>query len=141
MLSCNGLVLNYTIIMYNKSKSKICTWNYRWVSNTASCLIFFVWQLVAVSYMIYRYEDRLNGMANAVVLISYPENAFHNLKALCEFICTNVSIITIEILDAYMEQWQTEMFFCQSKEKLALDKYQILTAHVNCASCFIAQNK
>lgn len=54
--------------------------------------------------MIYRYEDRLNGMANAVVLISYPENAFHNIKTLCEFICTNVSIITIEILDAYMEQ-------------------------------------
>ena len=60
-----------------------------------------------------------------VVLISYPENAFHNPKALRAFVCTDVSLTTMEILNAYVKRWPIELFFRQSKGKLALDKYQI----------------
>lgn len=76
-------------------------------------------------FYVYRYEGKLNGMVNAVVLISYPENAFHDPKALRAFVCTDVSLTTTEILDAYVERWSIELFFRQSKGKLALDKYQI----------------
>ncbi len=64
-------------------------------------------------------------MDNAIVLISYPENAFHNAKALRVFVCTDVSLTTEQILDAYVKRWSIELFFRQSKQKLAIDKYQI----------------
>lgn len=67
----------------------------------------------------------MNGIDNAVVLISYPENTFHNPKARSAFGCTDVSLTTKEILDAYVRRWLVELFFRQSKGKLALDKYQI----------------
>jgi len=71
-------------------------------------------------------------MDNAVVLIGYPENAFHNLKALRAFVCTDVPLITEEILDAYVERWPIELFFRQSKGKPALDKYQIRSSQGIC---------
>lgn len=180
MLSCNGLTLNYAIIMYNKSKSKIdivreiaeelpvppvisyflCDSWYttgklsdafikkgfytigalktnrvifpcgikQGISSFALYLRKEDASLVTVGnrkFYIYRYEGKLNGIDNAAVLISYPENAFHNPKALRAFICTDVSLTTEEILDAYVERWPIELFFRQSKGKLALDKYQI----------------
>lgn len=180
MLSCNGLILNYAIIIYNKSKSKIdivreiaeelsippvipyflCdSWYTTGKLSNAfikkgfymigaiktnrvifPCSIkqgihefaFYISKqktnLVTVGsrkFYVYRYEDKLNGRVNTVVLISYPENAFHDPKALHAFICTDVSLTTMKILDAYVEQWSMELFFRQSKEKLALDKYQI----------------
>ena len=180
MLSCNGLVLNYAIIMYNKSKSKIhivreiadelpippiisyflCD-NWYTTGKLSDAFIkkgfytigalrtnrvifpcgikrgireFALYiskektSLVTAGsrkFYIYRYEGKLNGIDNAVVLISYPENAFHNPKALRAFVCTDVSLTTMEILNAYVERWPVELFFRQSKGKLALDKYQI----------------
>lgn len=180
MLSCNGFVLNYAIIMYNKSKSKIDivreTAEELPVPPTISYFLCDSWyttgklsdafikkgfytigalktnriifpcgikqginefalyihkedtSLVTVGsrkFYIYRYEGKLNGMDNAVVLISYPENAFHDTKALRAFVCTDVSLTTEEILAIYVKRWSIELFFRQSKEKLALDKYQI----------------
>ena len=49
-------------------------------------------------YYVYRYEGNLNGIENAVVLLSYPEKAFGNPKALRAFISTNVDLSTQEIL-------------------------------------------
>ena len=180
MLSCNGLVLNYTLIMYNKSKSEIDI--VREIADelpippVISCFLCDSWyttgklsdafikkgfctigalktnrvifpcgikqgihefalyiskeetSLVTVGsrkFYIYRYEGKLNGIDNAVVLISYPENAFHNPKGLRAFVCTDVSLTTMEILNAYVKRWPVELFFRQSKGKLALDKYQI----------------
>ena len=43
-----------------------------------------VFDLVTVKkrkYYVYRYEGNLNGIENAVVLLSYPEKAFGNPKA------------------------------------------------------------
>lgn len=186
MLSCNGLVLNYAIVMYDKTQSKV-----KIVQDIASKLpvppviSYFLcdsWytcgdimdafikrgfytigalktnrilypcgirqkiselalqlrktdaavSLVTVgsrSYYVYRYEGSLNGIENAVVLISYPKGAFHVPKALRAFISTDVSLSTREILDRYVERWPVEVFFRQGKAKLALDQYQIRTSN------------
>lgn len=67
----------------------------------------------------------LNDIENAVVLLSYPKEAFHEPKALRIFISTNAALSTQEILDTYTERCDSELFFRESKRKLALDKYQI----------------
>ena len=77
------------------------------------------------SYYVYRYEGNLNGVANAVVLISYPKDAFLDPRALRAFISTNTSLSTREILERYVERWPVEVFFRQSKDKLAFDRYQV----------------
>ena len=46
---------------------------------------------------VYRYEGNLNGIENAVVLLSYPEKAFGNPKALRAFISTNAALSTQEL--------------------------------------------
>ncbi len=84
--------------------------------------------LVAVknrNYYVYRYEGgELNGIEDAVVLLSYPEKAFGTLKSLRAFLNTDVSLSTDEILSCYVCRWSIEIFFRQCKDKLALDSYQ-----------------
>ncbi len=80
------------------------------------------------TYYVYRYEGKLNGVENAVVLLSYPEKAFGNPKALRAFLSTDVSLSTDEILSYYICRWPIEIFFRQCKDKLALDSYQIRSA-------------
>ena len=79
-------------------------------------------------YYVYRYEGNLNDLENAIVLISFPKDAFGKPHALRAFICTNEALTTQEILDLYLARWAIEVFFRQSKQKLAFDKYQIRTA-------------
>ena len=75
------------------------------------------------NYYVYRYEGNLNGIENAVVLLSYPEKAFGNPKALRAFISTNVALSAQEILSWYVCRWPIEVFFRQCKDKMALDGY------------------
>lgn len=79
-------------------------------------------------YFVYRYEGKLNGIENAVVLSSYSEKAFGIPKALRAFLSTDVSLSTDEILSYYVCRWPIEIFFRQCKDKLALDSYQIRSA-------------
>lgn len=182
MLSCNGIVLNYATVMYDKSKSKVKivqeiagelpvppVVSYFLCDSWYTCggiMDAFIKKgfytigalktnrilypcgirqkisgfallirktdsdvsLVTVGsrkYYVYRYEGSLNGIDNAVVLISYPKDAFHVPKALRAFISTDVSLSTQEILDTYVERWPVEVFFRQSKNRLAFDRYQI----------------
>jgi len=182
MLSCNGIVLNYAIVMYDKFKSKVkivqeianellippvvsyflCDSWYTcggimdaFIKNgfyTIDALktnrilylcgikqkinefALHLWKTDAgvslvtagsQSYYVYWYEGSLNGIDNAVVLISYPKDAFRVPKVLWVFISTDVSLSTREILDKYIERWSVEVFFRQSKTKLAFDRYQI----------------
>ena len=81
------------------------------------------------NYYVYRYEGNFNGIENAVVLLSYPEKAFGNPKALRAFISTNVALSTEKILSYYVCRWSIEVFFRQCKNKLALDSYQIRSSH------------
>lgn len=76
-------------------------------------------------FYIWRYEGKLNGITNAVVLLSYPKNTFGQKQALRMFISTNVGLSTQEILDIYISRWPIEVFFRNSKSKLAFDTYQI----------------
>ena len=128
MLSCNGIVLNYAFVLYNKAISKIDI-----VSELAAELSVTHknFDLVTVkdrNYYVYRYEGNLNGIENAIVLFSYPEKAFGKPKALRTFLCMDVSLSTNEILDNYVCRWPIEVFFRQCKDKLALDSYQIRSA-------------
>ncbi len=95
------------------------------------CYTSSIFDLVTVKkqkYYVYRYEGKLNGIENAVVLLSYPEKAFGNPKALRAFISTNAALSTQEILSWYVCRWPIEVFFRQCKDKLALDSYQIRSA-------------
>ena len=132
ILSCNGIVLNYAFVMYNKSISKIDI-----VQNIAKELAaelsvthngFDLATVKKRKYYVYRYEGNLNGIENAVVLLSYPEKAFGNPKALRAFISTNVALSTQEILSCYVYRWSIEIFFRQCKDKMALDGYQLRSA-------------
>ena len=76
-------------------------------------------------FYVYRYEGKLNGIENAVVCISYPEDCFKNPKSLRAFISTDVSLETAAILDYYSRRWCIETFFAQSKDSLGFGKYQI----------------
>lgn len=182
MLSCNGIILNYAVILYDKSKSKIhIVQEIAKELPTAPVISYFLcdsWytsakvmdsfirkgfytigalrtnriiypcgirrkvsefalhlrktdpnvSLVTVDgrgFYVYRYEGKLNDIPNAVVLLSYPEEAFGVPKALRVFISTNVGLSTQDILDTYTKRWPIELFFRQSKGKLALDTYQI----------------
>ena len=155
MLSCNGIVLNYAFVLYNKSISKIdivhniakelpvppvmsyflCDCWYvsekiihafaqkgfhtigalktnrmlypfgirKKLSEFAMLLSvsrpdFYLVTVKNQTYYVYRYEGKLNGIENAVVLLSYPYKAFGNPKALQAFLSTDVSLITEEIL-------------------------------------------
>lgn len=76
-------------------------------------------------YYVYRYEGNLNGIENAVVLLTYPKNAFGKEKALRAFISTNTSLSDEEILNLYITRWNIEVYFRNCKSKLAIDQYQI----------------
>lgn len=78
--------------------------------------------LVTVSgreFYVYRYEDELNDIPNAVVILSYPKECFGNQKALRIFISSNAGLTTTEILNMYTQRWLIKLFFRQSKNKFA----------------------
>ena len=182
MLCCNGIVLNYAIIMYDKSVSKIelaskiscelpvapvisyllcdswyvcdkiincfivkgfytigalktnrivypkgvkCSISRLAAALKESALPFCTVTVKGHQYNIFRYEGNLNGIDNAVALISFPVGQMGNPKALRAFISTDVSLSTEEILNFYVERWEIEVFFRDCKTKLAFGKYQI----------------
>ena len=150
MLSCNGITLNYAIVMYDKSVSKIdivkqLAQNLPSAPNP-SYLLCDSWYVCGKlmddfatkgfytvgalkKYYVYRYEGKLNDIEKAVVLICYPVSAFGQEKALRTFICTNTDLISDEeILNLYAVRWEIEVYFRDCKNKLALDKYQIRSA-------------
>lgn len=185
MLSCNGVVLNYDNVMYDKTKSKIeivksiidelpeapvvsyflCDSWYTSAKLMAPLIKKGFYTIGALKtnriiypygirtsikefasfirkqdpnislvtaggrqFYVYRYEGKLNDVENAVVLITYPKNAFQSPNALRAFISTDVSLSTEEILMHYVGRWQIELFFRESKNKLAFDKYKVRSA-------------
>lgn len=187
MLSCNGITLNYTIMMYDKSVSKIdlvCgiadelpaapNISYLLCDSWYACgkvmdafvkcgyytvgavktnrIVYFkgirisirqlaqklkeghcdeLFHLVTVKeqkYYVYRYEGNLNGVENAAVLLTFPVNSLYHPKALRAFICTDASLSDEQILALYVQRWQIEVFFRESKRRLAIEQYQIRSA-------------
>ena len=128
MLSCNGIVLNYAFVLYNRAISKIDIVSELAAELSVTHKNFDLVTVKGRNYYVYRYEGNLNGTENAIVLFSYPEKAFGKPKALRTFLCMDVSLSTNEILDNYVCRWPIEVFFRQCKDKLALDSYQIRSA-------------
>ena len=56
-------------------------------------------------------EGNLNGIDNAVVLISFPVDTMDNPNTLRAFISTDVSLSSEEILNVYVNRWAIEVFF------------------------------
>ena len=145
LLSCNGITLNYTVLLYDKSMSKIqmvcnlaqelpiapvhsyflCDSWYTagkvmdsfikrgfytigalktnrilypaGIRQKLSQFALFLHKTDAAvrlvtagnrQYYVYRYEGKLNGLENAVVLMTYPKDAFHKTQALRAFLCS-----------------------------------------------------
>lgn len=185
MLSCNGITLNYAIIMYDKTKSKIqlvcglaeelppppvvsyflcdCWYTTGKVMDSFIKRGFYTIgalktnriiypcgirqalnrfaihlrktdpavHLVTVGkrqFYVYRYEGPLNGIENALVIISWPKDVFLMPNALRAFLCMDASLSTQAILAHYTDRWNIEVYFRQCKDKLAFDSYQIRTA-------------
>jgi hypothetical protein len=78
-----------------------------------------------VRYLVYRYEGNLNGIDNAVVLLTWNEKSFKKPGALHAFLCTDTELKNEEILKIYSKRWPIEIFFRHSKTNLGLNKYQV----------------
>ncbi len=76
-------------------------------------------------YYVYRYEGSLNGIENAVVLLTFPEGKLFQMNALRAFLCTDASFFDTWILSLYVQRQEIEVFFRESKHRLAFNKYQI----------------
>lgn len=97
----------------------------RLLSDEHGKLLFELVTVRKQKYYVSRYEGRLNGIKNGVVLLTYPVGAFGKESALRAFISTDSSLSTDEILALYVHRWEIEVFLRTVKNKLAFDKYQI----------------
>ena len=79
-------------------------------------------------YWIHRYEGALNGIEKAVVLLSYPKDAFGSKKALRVFICSDFGLSDGEILSHYTHRWKIEVMFKQQKMYLGLKSFMVRSA-------------
>ena len=176
MLSCNRITLNYAIVMYDKTRSKIqivqeiaselpeapnssyflCDSWYTCskivaafrekgfstiaaiktnrilsiegeklqIGQLASALQLagLNADLVTVGkrqFYVYSCKAQIEGIGDAVVLLSYPRETFGLASTLRAFVSTDTSLSVMQILDII------EVFFRHAKQKLAFDKYQI----------------
>lgn len=79
-------------------------------------------------YWIHRYEGALNGIDKAVVLLSYPRDAFGKGKALRAFICSDFGFSDEEILSHYTHRWKIEVMFKQHKMYMGLKSFMVRSA-------------
>jgi len=100
----------------------------RFLSDEQGKTLFDIVTVRKQKYYVYRYEGRLNGIKNGVVLLTYPVGAFGKESTLRAFISTDTSLSTEEILALYVNRWEIEVFFRTVKNKYAFDKYQIRSA-------------
>ena len=79
-------------------------------------------------YWVHRYEGVLNGIDQAVVLLSYPKEAFGNKKSLRVFICSDFDLSDEEILAHYTHRWKIEVMFKLQKMYLGLKSLMVRSA-------------
>lgn len=97
--------------------------------NEAECReLFHIVTVKGRKYYVYRYEGNLNGIPDAVILMTYPVEAFGREKALRAFISTDVSLSDEEILGRYVQRWKIEVFFRSIKNRFAFEHYQVRSA-------------
>ena len=79
------------------------------------------------AYLVHRYEGPLNRIPHAVVLLSYPVNAFGQSKALRVFLCSNFSLEDETILDYYSNRWSIEVMFRSQKRYMGFKSFMVRT--------------
>lgn len=76
-------------------------------------------------YWAHRYEGALNGIKKAVILLTFPKNAFGKKNALRVFICSDISLSDEEILSHYTHRWKIEVMFKQHKMYMGLKSFMV----------------
>ncbi len=76
-------------------------------------------------YLVHRYEGALNGIENAVVLLSYPTGCFGSKNSLRVFICSDLHLSDEEILTHYTHRWKIEVMFKQHKMYFGLKSFMV----------------
>lgn len=122
-----GALKTNRIIYPGEQKNNVAEYA-RFLADEHGKMLFDIVTVRGRKYYVYRYEGRLNGIDNAVVLICYPIGSFGKEKSLRAFISTDTTLSTQEILNIYVVRWNIEVFFREVKTKLAFDKYQIRSA-------------
>lgn len=76
----------------------------------------------------HRYQGHLNKIDQAVVLLTYPKEAFGVCTALKVFLCSDLSLSDEEVLVHYSHRWKIEVMFKQQKQYLGLKSFMIRSA-------------
>ena len=79
-------------------------------------------------YLVCRYTGKLNGINNAVVLITYPVGSFGKQGALSAFLCSDTSLSDEEILFHYAHRWNIETMFKKQKRYFGLKSFMFRSA-------------
>ncbi len=79
-------------------------------------------------YWVHRYEGPLNKIPNAVVLLSYPKDAFGNSQALRVFLCSDLSLDDRTILEYYSHRWKIEVMFRSQKRYMGFKSFMVRAA-------------
>ncbi len=79
-------------------------------------------------YWVHRYEGSLNKISKAVVLLSYPKEAFGNLKALRVFLCSDLSPDDETIPKYYSHRWKIEVLFRSQKRYMGFKSFMVRAA-------------
>ena len=100
-------------------------------SDYASILTQDQFHLVTVKgreYYVHRYQGHLNKIDQAIVLLTYPKEAFGVCTALKVFLCSDLSLSDEEVLEHYSHRWKIEVMFKQQKQYLGLKSFMIRSA-------------
>ena len=79
------------------------------------------------TYLVHRYEGPLNKIPHAVVLLSYPENALGQSRALRVFLCSDSSLEDETILAYYSNRWRIEVMFRSHKRYMGFKSFMVRT--------------
>ena len=135
MLSCNGIVLNYAFVMYNKSISKIDI-----VQNIAKelpvppvmsyflCDCWYVSEKIINAFAQKGFHTIGALKTNRLLYPSGMKKKLSELAAELSVTHNGFDLATVKKRKYYVYRWSIEIFFRQCKDKMALDGYQLRSA-------------
>lgn len=77
------------------------------------------------AYWVHRYDGPLNKISRAVVLLTYPDDAFGCPDALRVFLCSDFSLDDETILAFYSHRWYIEVMFRSYKRYMGLKSFMV----------------
>lgn len=78
-------------------------------------------------YYTYLYQGRIRGGHLVQIILSWPQKAPLEEKALYCFISHDLKLSAKQILKHYMKRWPIEIFFRETKQNFGLSRYQVRT--------------